>query len=133
MEEMYTPSEFADLIGRSVKTLQRWDRTGRLVACRTAGNRRRYSHSQLLEVLGRVSEEKEKEKLCVLFVVGEDLTDVPDEVNKVFNGELLNIAYVIELIVLSRVKRLILRGDIETSLKQTIVRLCELHYVRIDI
>ncbi len=38
----------AKLLGITVKTLQRWEREGRLVpAARTASNRRRYTESQL--------------------------------------------------------------------------------------
>lgn len=41
-------------LGVSVKTLQRWDREGRLVpAARSAGGRRLYAESQLLRQLGR--------------------------------------------------------------------------------
>ena len=31
----YKPKEFAEMIGVSVKTLQKWDREGILKACRT--------------------------------------------------------------------------------------------------
>ena len=40
---MFSPREFAKMIGRSVKTLQRWDRDGILVAKRTPTNRRYYT------------------------------------------------------------------------------------------
>ena len=40
---MYPPREFAKMIGRSVQTLQRWDRDGILVAKRTPTNRRYYT------------------------------------------------------------------------------------------
>ena len=40
---MFSPSEFAKMVGRSVKTLQRWDRDGILVAKRTPTNRRYYT------------------------------------------------------------------------------------------
>ena len=39
----YKPSEFAELLNVSVKTLQRWDRDKILVAKRTPTNRRYYS------------------------------------------------------------------------------------------
>lgn len=127
--KMYTPGEFAVLIGKSVKTLQRWDRTGHLVAQRTDGNRRRYSHSQLLEFYDRLTEEK----LSILFQIGDSLSDVSVNVDKVFRGEILNIVYVIDLIVLSRVKHLIVKGEMNKALKDVIVRLCALHNVKIDI
>lgn len=43
----------ADYIGRSVKTLQRLDRIGRLVPSRSATNRRQYTLEQLEAFLGR--------------------------------------------------------------------------------
>jgi len=48
MAEYYKPNEFAKMIGVSVPTLQRWDRTGALKAYRNPANRRYYTHDQLL-------------------------------------------------------------------------------------
>jgi len=48
MEKTMGTGEAARLLGITVKTLQRWEREGRLVpAARTASNRRRYTESQL--------------------------------------------------------------------------------------
>ncbi|WP_158650455.1 MerR family transcriptional regulator, partial [Acinetobacter indicus] len=41
---MYSPAKFGEMIGKSVKTLQRWDAEGILVACRNPKNRRYYTH-----------------------------------------------------------------------------------------
>ncbi len=49
---MYTPSEFAEKIGVTVHTLQRWDREGRLIAKRTHTNRRYYTDEDAHRVLG---------------------------------------------------------------------------------
>ena len=43
------------MIGKSVKTLQRWDRDGVLVAYRSPSNRRYYTHAQYLEYLGQLN------------------------------------------------------------------------------
>ena len=51
-EKIYKPKEFAKMVNRKVWTLQRWDREGKLVAHRTSTNRRYYTHSQFLEVMG---------------------------------------------------------------------------------
>ena len=40
----YKPKDFAELLGVSVKTLQRWDREGTLKANRTLTNRRYYTY-----------------------------------------------------------------------------------------
>lgn len=54
MERTFTIGEAAARLGVAVKTLQRWDREGRLVPeSRTATNRRLYSESQLLQFSGR--------------------------------------------------------------------------------
>ena len=50
MKNTYNISEAAELIGVSVKTLQRWDRDGKLVANRTPSNRRYYTDSQLKNI-----------------------------------------------------------------------------------
>ena len=50
----YNVRQFADLIGVSVGTLQRWDRQGRLKPQRTPGNRRLYTDEHLA-LVGRSS------------------------------------------------------------------------------
>lgn len=45
----YKPKEFAEMIGVSVKTLQRWDREGVLKACRNPKDRRYYTDKQYAE------------------------------------------------------------------------------------
>lgn len=55
---MYSIGEFAKLIGRTVNTLQRWDREKILIAKRTKTNRRYYTEQQLLEYKGLVSNDK---------------------------------------------------------------------------
>ena len=52
MEKVYNITDFADMIGKSVKTLQKWDRDGRLRAYRSPSNRRYYTHTQYLEYMG---------------------------------------------------------------------------------
>ena len=48
----YKPSDFAELLNVSVKTLQRWDREDILKAKRTPTNRRYYTYDQYLEFKG---------------------------------------------------------------------------------
>ena len=48
----YKPKDFSELIGVSVKTLQRWDREGVLKANRTPTNRRYYTYNQYLQFKG---------------------------------------------------------------------------------
>jgi predicted site-specific integrase-resolvase len=60
MENTMSTGKAAKLLGVSVKTLQRWEREGRLIpVARTDSNRRLYTESQIREFLGmrnRVSE-----------------------------------------------------------------------------
>lgn len=44
---MYSPKQFAEKIGKSVKTLQRWDNEGIFKARRTPTNRRYYTEEDL--------------------------------------------------------------------------------------
>lgn len=48
----YKPKDFAEFIGVSVKTLQRWDREGILKANRAPTNRRYYTYEQYLQYKG---------------------------------------------------------------------------------
>ena len=48
----YKTKDFAELLGVSVKTLQRWDREGTLKANRTPTDRRYYTYSQYLQFKG---------------------------------------------------------------------------------
>ncbi len=48
----YKPKDFAELLGVSVKTLQRWDREGILKANRTPTDRRYYTYDQYLQFQG---------------------------------------------------------------------------------
>lgn len=48
----YKPKDFAELLGVSVKTLQRWDRNGILKANRTPTDRRYYTYEQYLQFKG---------------------------------------------------------------------------------
>lgn len=53
MDNTLNASTAARILGCSVKTLQRWEREGKLVPVgRTGSNRRRYTEAQLLEHLG---------------------------------------------------------------------------------
>ena len=58
---MYSPAQFGKMIGKSVGTLQRWDREGTLIAHRNDKNRRFYTHDQFLEYAGlKASDSKGK-------------------------------------------------------------------------
>lgn len=56
----YKPQEFAEMIGVSVKTLQRWDREGKLISQRTPTNRRYYTHKQYVDYMGIIQQNKGK-------------------------------------------------------------------------
>ena len=48
----YKPQEFAEMIGVSVKTLQRWGNEDKLKAYRTPTDRRYYTHKQYVDYMG---------------------------------------------------------------------------------
>ena len=60
MEHTYSPKQFGKLIGKSVNTLQKWDRKGILPAFRSPTNRRYYTHEQYLQYRGLISSEHGK-------------------------------------------------------------------------
>lgn len=60
MEHTYSPKQFGKLIGKSVNTLQKWDRKGILPAFRSPTNRRYYTHEQYLQYRGLISCEQGK-------------------------------------------------------------------------
>src|SRR6266446_4717673 len=60
MEHTYSPRQFGKLIGKSVNTLQKWDRKGILPAFRSPTNRRYYTHEQYLQYRGLISSEQGK-------------------------------------------------------------------------
>ena len=64
----YTVSEFAKMIGVSVKTLQRWDREGTLVPSRTPTNRRVYTDEHFAEATGIVNTSQERKIIAYIRV-----------------------------------------------------------------
>ena len=60
----YKPKDFAELLGVSVKTLQRWDREGTLKANRTPTDRRYYTYHQYLQFKG-IHTEKDNRKIVI--------------------------------------------------------------------
>lgn len=63
MKHTYSPREFGALVGKTTKTLQRWDREGILKAHRTLTNRRYYVHDQYLKVVGQ----KAKNRITIVY------------------------------------------------------------------
>ena len=57
----YKPKDFAELLGVSVKTLQRWDRDGTLKANRTPTDRRYYTYDQYLQFKGINTEDDQRQ------------------------------------------------------------------------
>lgn len=78
---MYSPAKFGEMIGKSVKTLQRWDAEGILVAYRSPKNRRYYTHDQYLEYIG-IKANEEKSSVIVYSRVS-SVAQKPDLVNQV--------------------------------------------------
>ena len=66
MSTNYTIRQFSEIVGVTVRTLQRWDREGRLKPPRTLTNRRYYTDEHILEVLGaRLANRSSKRKTVV--------------------------------------------------------------------
>jgi putative resolvase len=75
----YTIAQFAQRVGVSVKTLQRWDREGRLQPSRTPGNRRVYTDDHLYQILpGRRAADRQ----TVVYMRVSSQAQKPDLVNQ---------------------------------------------------
>jgi len=79
MKTTYPPREFAKLVSYTVRTLQKWDCKGILIAKRTPTGRRFYTHEQYLEFVGAVAGEK---SICVGYVRVSSQSQSPDLKNQ---------------------------------------------------
>ena len=52
MERLYTLKEAKRLLGVTTKTIQRWDKQGKIRVVRTIGGRRRIPESEIKRILG---------------------------------------------------------------------------------
>lgn len=81
MERTYNVSEAAQILGVSVKTLQRWDREGKLIASRTPSNRRFYTEKQLKDI-------------CLdNDVLEERILNLKDVISSMYIGEVITIEF----------------------------------------
>jgi putative resolvase len=65
MEKLITVTEAALQLGVTKRTLQDWDRSGKLSALRTAGGHRRYRQSDIEKLQGIETEESNRNSVCV--------------------------------------------------------------------
>jgi len=77
--DTYSIAEFARRLGVTVKTLQRWDREGRLVALRTPTNRRVYTDEHLYRV---VPQRQSAERATVVYMRVSSQAQKPDLANQ---------------------------------------------------
>ena len=71
----YRPKDFAELLGVSVKTLQRWDREGTLKANRTPTDRRNNTYNQYLQFKGIDTENDTRQVVIYARVSARDQKD----------------------------------------------------------
>ena len=79
---IYTVRQFAERIGVSVKTLQRWDREGRLTPQRTPGNRRVYTDEHVQQVLHLRSGNVERPRKTLVYLRVSSQAQKPDLENQ---------------------------------------------------
>jgi putative resolvase len=81
MKSTYSPQEFGQLIGRKTKTLQKWDREGKLKAHRSpTTNRRYYTHDQYLAYRGLIAQEQ---GLTIAYTRVSGVAQKPDLANQI--------------------------------------------------
>src|SRR5436190_9775917 len=61
-------TKFSKIVGVAVKTLQRWDREGKLIPTRTPGNRRIYTDEHVVQATGLVRKQIERKTLVYMRV-----------------------------------------------------------------
>ena len=83
MEKLYTVTEFAELLNKKVKTLQKWDREGILKAYRTPTNRRYYTYAQYLEYTGMSSNEENNVRENVIYARVSSQSQKPELLNQI--------------------------------------------------
>lgn len=83
MEKLYTVTEFAELLNKKVKTLQKWDREGVLKAYRTPTNRRYYTYAQYLEYTGMSSKEDNNVRENVIYARVSSQSQKPELLNQI--------------------------------------------------
>ena len=64
----YSVSQFAEMTGYAVKTLQRWDREKRLVPLRTPTNRRMYTDEHLRLLRGMPHKDEHRDTIVYMRV-----------------------------------------------------------------
>ncbi|GHO50668.1 IS607 family transposase [Ktedonospora formicarum] len=80
MSNTYSIQTFGKMIGKSTKTLQKWDREGKLVAHRSPqSNRRYYTHDQYLEYRGFKAPEQ---GLTIVYARVSGVAQKPDLANQ---------------------------------------------------
>lgn len=81
MDNVYSPKEFGNLIGRTTNTLQKWDREGKLKAHRSpTTNRRYYTHDQYLAYRGFVANDA---GLTLVYTRVSGVAQKPDLANQI--------------------------------------------------
>lgn len=58
MEQLYTMKEASKLLGVHIRTIQKWDRQGKIRCVRTVGGKRRVPESEIKRILGIHEERK---------------------------------------------------------------------------
>ena len=66
-QQVYSIGKFAKLTGKSISTLQKWDRAGKLHAHRTLTNRRYYTYDQYRQVMGFDNDNTQSHKKTVIY------------------------------------------------------------------
>ena len=85
MEKIYNVTEFSNMIGKSVKTLQRWDREGILTAYRSPSKRRYYTHSQYEQYMGITRTENKQNVIYARVSTRNQKDDLENQLQFLYN------------------------------------------------
>ncbi len=56
-EKLYTPKQVCEILGIHIRTLQNWDKKGKIKIIRTPSNRRKVRESEINKILGDINKE----------------------------------------------------------------------------
>ena len=77
---IYKPKEMAEKLNVTVRTLQRWDNEGKLPAKRSPTNRRYYTDDQLMQLLGKPTNNRKVVAYARVSTYGQK-DDLKDQIN----------------------------------------------------
>jgi putative resolvase len=124
MEKLYSLKEAKQLLGVKTRTIQQWDRTGKLKIIRTLGGRRRVPESEILRMQGeakkmgklvgyaRISSESQKDDLNrqieILKSKGIKMEDIFHDIGSGLNEKRRNYKKLLKMVMDKQISKIVI-------------------------